>query len=254
MADRTGDAYGRGLAHAYLTLLHKERGDLAAAERVADEWNRFRQSVREERDHREPIGGTMFSDWITFYLASARVDDGGYADAMAALRSLLDRADSFMVSCSRGMLAEALVATGDLEGARAEGARALEEGAMFPLSQEIALGALALLELAAGRPEEALAYAERGLKLTEKISRPRDVSVLRLAHVEALHALGRLEEARAAVATARDRLLTVAETIEDARGHDLYLTRVPANARTMARAQEWLGAAEDQRLANLQAK
>jgi hypothetical protein len=57
---------------------------------------------------------------------------------------------------------------------------------------------------------------------------------------EALHALGKSEDARAAIGEARDRILRIAATLSDAELHESYMTNITANARTLELATEWL--------------
>jgi hypothetical protein len=67
------------------------------------------------------------------------------------------------------------------------------------------------------------------------------VSLLLLARAEALRLLGRTDEARAALCEARDRVLRVAATFErDPDLREAYLTRIPANARTLELGARWL--------------
>jgi hypothetical protein len=66
-------------------------------------------------------------------------------------------------------------------------------------------------------------------------------SILHLTRAEALHALGRTEEARVAIVEARARILRLASTFEpDADTRSAYLTNIEANARTLKLASEWL--------------
>jgi hypothetical protein len=57
-----------------------------------------------------------------------------------------------------------------------------------------------------------------------------------------LQALGRTEDARAALGEARERVLRIASTL-DADDRASYLANVDANVRTLALATEWLGEA-----------
>ena len=66
-------------------------------------------------------------------------------------------------------------------------------------------------------------------------------SQLRLTRAEALHALGKEEEAHAAIREARDGIFHVAVTLDDAELRASYLTRVQVHARTLNLATEWLG-------------
>jgi hypothetical protein len=66
---------------------------------------------------------------------------------------------------------------------------------------------------------------------------------VRLAHAEALHATGAHDAARHAIADARTRLLDIAQRIPDPDYRKSFLEHVPENARTLALARAWLGAA-----------
>jgi hypothetical protein len=61
-----------------------------------------------------------------------------------------------------------------------------------------------------------------------------------LARAEALHALGRTQDAQSAIRAARERVLSIAATIDDAKVRESYATNVDANARTLKLAREWL--------------
>ncbi len=100
--------------------------------------------------------------------------------------------------------------------------------------QAAALGTLARVALARGNGEEALSLATRGIAAARRIASPRDVSILHLARIEALAASGRKAEEAEALADARERILRIAATIDDPALRESYLTRVEANARTMA--------------------
>ena len=62
---------------------------------------------------------------------------------------------------------------------------------------------------------------------------------IRLIYAEALHATGELEEARVAIATARDRLLARAAKIGDEAWRRSFLECVPENSRTLELARAW---------------
>jgi hypothetical protein len=59
-------------------------------------------------------------------------------------------------------------------------------------------------------------------------------ALVRLVHVEALAAAGRLAEAEAALAAARDRLLARAAAVADPLWHARFLSQVADNAATLA--------------------
>ena len=60
-------------------------------------------------------------------------------------------------------------------------------------------------------------------------------------HAEALEARGDEDGARRSIGEARERLLAFAAEFEDPAHGELFLTALPANARTMALAEKWLG-------------
>jgi hypothetical protein len=153
-------------------------------------------------------------------------------------QSLLDRQDITIASRARAYLAHALRAVGELDAATHEANAAMEKGSMFPDVQAIALGALALLALGRARPADALALADRGLEASSYAS---EGSILRLIRGEALHALGRTEDARAAVRAALERIRGIAATLDDDELRQSYLFNIEANARTISLADEWLG-------------
>jgi hypothetical protein len=99
----------------------------------------------------------------------------------------------------------------------------------------------ALLELYFERYANALAFAESGLAAAERGSYLLTVSFLCLARAEALHGLGSVDLAQLAIREARQRILTIASTLEDVELRDAYLTRVSVHARTFELARQWLG-------------
>jgi hypothetical protein len=110
------------------------------------------------------------------------------------------------------------------------------------VTQSIALGTMALMELRDGHAADALMLASRGLEADARTPFPWTGSMLRLARAEALHALGRTDDAHAAIREARDRVLRIAATLDgDPELRASYLINIVANARTLKLAGEWLG-------------
>jgi hypothetical protein len=155
---------------------------------------------------------------------------------------LVDSTDRLLASVARAALAHAHLQAGDLARAVHEAKATLETASPFPIAQSIALAALALVELRADGGASALAYAERGLELDARAPMPWAGSVLRLARAEALHALGRLDEAKAAIRDAQERVLATGATLDDdATLRHSYMAEVDANRRTVSLCLEWLG-------------
>jgi hypothetical protein len=106
-----------------------------------------------------------------------------------------------------------------------------------------ALATKAALRLARGKSDEALAAAEEGMARYAAMGMCSHFfrgAFLQLVHVESLEANGRHDEARAALAKARDRLLAIAAKIADPAHRKSFLEDVPENHRTLALAREWL--------------
>ena len=103
----------------------------------------------------------------------------------------------------------------------------------------LALHAAALL--ARGAAEEALPLAEKAASGQERLPmRPIDRSRVLLIHAECLHAVGREVEARAALRSARDRIIRNANGFDDPSLRTAYVTNHEPNRRTLALAEQWL--------------
>jgi eukaryotic-like serine/threonine-protein kinase len=140
----------------------------------------------------------------------------------------------------RWVLAEVLRRMGDLDGADRELQVALER--VVALDRPGVLATLSMLRLAQGRAGEALAAAE------DAVSRYIAMggcglfrgAFVRLAHAEALHAIGDGDAARRAIGHARTQLLAIADKIPDPAYRRSFLGNVPENARILALARAWL--------------
>jgi hypothetical protein len=187
----------------------------------------------------------MASSLRRFILSWLLADRGALEEARALAAQLAEygHAHHNMLEEGRGrwVLAEVLRRMGDLDGADREIEGALRM--VVPLDRPGALGTLAMLRLAQGRAAEALAAAEEAASTCSRMGgcgQFRD-AFARLARAEALHATGAADEARAAIADARARLLAVAGRVPDAGYRERFLAAVPENARTLALARAWLG-------------
>ncbi len=103
-----------------------------------------------------------------------------------------------------------------------------------------ALATLSAVQLALGRPEDAKDSAAPGVEVASRIGGTGEIP-LRLALAEALHASANREEARAALEDAVQRLRLRLADIQEPAARERFLTSVPANARVVALANEWLG-------------
>jgi eukaryotic-like serine/threonine-protein kinase len=229
LADRIPYAFGGALVTCHLALAMVQTGHTHRARTLAQELIAIC----------EPHGLSWLADSGAFYMAQSMLIAHRAPEAIVSLRALVARLEPMTGSGARAYLAHALIATGDLRAATDEATTAMEKGSVFPNALAIALGALARIALYRREPIDALAFADRGL------AKPggwyRDGSILRLARAEALHALGRREEARVAIGKARDRILRTAATLDDPELRESYVTNIDANERTLTLAREWLG-------------
>jgi tetratricopeptide (TPR) repeat protein len=141
---------------------------------------------------------------------------------------------------SHSYLATILARSGDLSAAESEASRAVELSMTAPGSRSFVLATLAQVLLARARPAEALHAAREAMAYVDRLGTLDEGEALtRLTFAEALHASGDPEGARAAIASARDRLLARAAKIGDPAWRESFLANIPENARTLARAAEW---------------
>jgi hypothetical protein len=189
------------------------------------------------------------SAYRPFTLAWLLADRGETGEAGAVAMQLISsgRDRGLLLDEGRGrwVLAEVRRRAGALEEAEREVEAAL---ALLrrtgPVDVSGVLATKAALLLAQGKPGEALAAAEEGVSrqaamgLYDQFFRG---SFVKLVHVESLEADGRHEEARAALASARARLLAIAARINEPAYKKSFLENVPENRRTLDLARQWLG-------------
>jgi len=163
---------------------------------------------------------------------------GHAADSVAPLMQLAnDPFSSAGAHCALG-LSRALLLTGDPAGAERVARESLEKvHGMAPVEASVH-AVLARVLLVRGCPFDSLASADRALAFP--VIHPVFFDELSLTRAEALAALGRTDDARAAFRQARERVLRIAASL-DAGDRASYLTNVEANVRTLALAKEWLG-------------
>jgi eukaryotic-like serine/threonine-protein kinase len=96
----------------------------------------------------------------------------------------------------------------------------------------------ALLSL--GRVGESLTAARKASALLASLDMEESQPFVRIVLAEALAASGDAREAAAAVAAARDSLLTEASKLRDPARRERFLRDIPEHARTLELAQVWL--------------
>jgi hypothetical protein len=219
---------GRGMALHHL-------GDLTGAE----------AELRETIAQSEHLGEALPLAGARTYLAcllaqTVSVDRLDEPEQLA--RDLMSAEAPTVTAVAHVATAEIKYRQGDLVGAEREAHAGCEAMRSFPgLAWGIhALHARVLLEQ--GRAEEALAVAEAGVQELERLGlEGRGEIDLRLSLAEALHEVGKIEEARAALADILPRLKKRLDDIPEPAARERYLTSVPANARVVALAKAWFG-------------
>ncbi len=131
--------------------------------------------------------------------------------------------------------------SGDATRAELLAREALERSSrVLPPVEYGANAALARACLALGCPEASLEAAQRALAAPVQHVVFASMIAPDLSAAEALMALGRRDEAHAAILEARDRVLGTAARLEEA-DRASYLTNVEDNVGILALAREWLG-------------
>ena len=171
-------------------------------------------------------------NFARYYLARAEALLGKTAaaeDLLGAPPGIADGARSFV--------AEAYLRDGKYDLARKEAHAVQSSASVYARVTALAvLGRLALIE---GRPAEAVTLLDRGIAEQDQGSAvPFWRSILLLSRVEALRAAGAETTARAALREAHDRIQRIASGFNDPDLRQSYLTRIEANARTVALAEE----------------
>jgi len=177
-------------------------------------------------------------------LARALSRRGKLAEAIElerqAVAALGEQGNQRLSGVARGYVARMLLESGDTEAALEEATRAVEilEGAPALLCSALAM--LALVHLAGRRAEAALEAAARGAELLATVGESAvGESLVRQAHIEALLAAGRRDEAAKAVAEARARIDARAARIADPEWRKHFTTGLVENVRTVELAREF---------------
>lgn len=234
IAERTGAGFGRALAAMYEVAAYAQTGHAESTLRAAEV----------ARAASEPTGLHVASDWATYFHALVYARAGATRMeletlAIAPLRALCERGDHRLAVTAANLLALCLLLVDDVAGAQRQ-AEFATSGARLPQELGTTLAVRAHLELRLGRPAEALELSERGLAAAKSGIFPWTGSLLLVSRARALHGLGRITEAHAAIAEARDNVLRIAATIATPELRESFLSNIDANAQALELAREWL--------------
>jgi eukaryotic-like serine/threonine-protein kinase len=222
---RAGDLRFAGLMRANVAYAHMELGDYEEAEVIL----RDVLATAERMNMADLVTGAHHN--LGLVLARMGRTGEGRASEELALRASVRQHNLRLESGCRTYLAIILSLAGDRDGAEREARLAAQIVAVAPSMRAHALGVVSRMMLLRGAATEALAVATEALQLIVAQADVEEGEMLvRLAHATALSACGHRDEARAALAEARARLLDRASRISDPALRARYLERVPDHA------------------------
>lgn len=233
--EEAGDLRSVANARVYLGFAYIEVGGFAEAE-VA-----LRDALASAR--RMGLYNVVATAMNNLGIALARL--GQLDEAMRveaeAIHLASTQGDQRIVGASRHYLALIHKLRGELAQAEQEALQATEVLQVAPPLRAHALATLGHVRLAQGRTREARKAAQEAIRLLEKLGGIEEgETTVRLVDAETLHACGESDAARAAITVAVARLDERARKIKDGSWRKSFLERVPDNAQTLARADEWL--------------
>ncbi|AUX39749.1 uncharacterized protein SOCE26_011440 [Sorangium cellulosum] len=165
-------------------------------------------------------------------------------EAQGALEAEKARGQSIIFHGFENVLAAALLSSGQLDASERMLVAAGAGASGYYWMDTEARGIRASLLLARGQIADAIRESEEVIALCRSAGvYPLRHTATLLTRAEALHAAGDIDAAKLAIREARDDLLARAACIEVPAYRESFLTRSPANARTLALAAAWLDGA-----------
>ena len=224
-----------------------QRGDLAYAQVELGAYAQAESNLREVLTLSQRLGRLHYASAtakqnLAFALARLGVVEEARVVASEAIADFQSKGDRRMEGASRIALAEVHIVAGDFTAAHAEAEKAARMLSIAPPLRAYALALQAQIELSLNETQKALVTAQQADEVLKQVVVEGGESLVRLVWAEALHANGRLDEARVALGVARDRLVERARKIGDPAVRRSFLERVPENARTLELARAWLDA------------
>jgi len=242
---RRGDL-GAYLRHCQRSAeAHGQSGDLQARCRqlanvgtallLLGAWDEAREALAAAKAAGERVGNAMAVAYAPFGIGHAALEQGEPAEAATllpeAVESFTAMGDLRAGAQARAYLALAHAQLGDDARARVEAERALADGSQHPHVRARITAVLADIHLLAGRHEAALARAEEAVAQRDALGAlEADDALVDRVHADALRAAGRDDEADAARARGRARVLERADRIEDPARRESYLRAVRAHS------------------------
>ncbi len=232
--ERAGDIRNATMNLMNVGFNYCELGAYADGERV----------IRQCLERSQRLGSNSLVSAVMQNLGFALVGQGTpakLAEGVEVLTSSIDMltSDSRLMSGALGYLAIAHLLSDDLETAETSARAAVD---VAPAGAGVSADADAILAevlLARGHSDEALTRARTALTKLAEGEGDGDELYARLIHAEALHATGAVDDARRAIAAARERLMAEVATIDDPVLEQTFLDDVRHHRRIVERANEW---------------
>jgi serine/threonine protein kinase/tetratricopeptide (TPR) repeat protein len=223
-----GDARNASLQRANIGNAYMQLGAYSRAERV------LRQAVTVA----QPMKLSFLAP-VKANLGHALARLGQVEEALAveteAVHRCVEQGYRRFEAASRIYLSEIHTMRGDLWEAEAEARRAESASSGSPAIRAHALATHAGILLASAEPEAALLRAGEAMRVLESLEGVEEgEALIRLVHIRALSATGRVEEASRRITEAQGRLRVRSGRIGDPRYRRSFLQNVPENADTMS--------------------
>ena len=166
--------------------------------------------------------------------------DEAMMEAALALEAFKSQGDRRMEAGALIYLGLARIAAHDLQGGLDAALAARDVVPRRSPVRGAAMAVAARASLSLGHAGQAVVQAREAVDVANEVgSLEAGESLARLVHAEALAAMGNMDGARIALASAKERLLSRANRLAGERWRRGFLERVPDNARTLALAAEW---------------
>ncbi len=235
--ERAGDARGQ-------TVLLVSLG---TSQRVLAQHAAARESLTSAQRGAKTLGLELFSAAATLQLAILHDELGEPAAAQRLASQAADeyqrQGNQIFSGFARIYVARALLAQGDASVAGEQADAALTLLQLAPPFRALASSVRAEVFLDQKLASRALPFANQArAALTELGCVAEGEAHIRLTHARALYECGLLQEARAAIHDARERLLERASDVKDPNLRRQFLHKPALHARTFESAHAWLSA------------
>jgi tetratricopeptide (TPR) repeat protein len=231
--EQAGDTRNAATVRANIGFMYAEVGLIERSESMLSQ-----ALVEAER-----IGLAELLAIVRHNLGRVRARRGHLAEAerleRAALADFVKQGEPRFEGLTRSYLSEIALAAGDPAEAERQAIAALNALKVVPSARVQAMAALARAYLVQGRKADALAVARQAAAQLEEMGTiDEGEAEVRLVHAEALAASDLTQESHDVIRRARTRLHERAERLRDPEHRKLFLTAIPAHARTIALAEQ----------------